>query len=208
MSTTFPNSAGRRILVFLKAPRPGSVKTRLAAALDDEAAAAIYRVLVARTLGVFEGSEGVELWYSPDEAEAEVRGLGRPGWRLQPQGPGDLGERLRRAVSGAFGEGAREVVVVGTDTPAMEREDLEAAWTRLADHDVVVGPAVDGGYWLLGLRKDCPGLFAGIPWSTAEVLSATLARAADLGLRVGRLRELRDVDTLEDWRAWLRTATA
>lgn len=180
----------------------------MAAALDDEAAAAIYRVLVARTLRVLEGCEGVELRYTPDEARAEVEGLGRPGWRFRPQGPGDLGERLRRALGSAFGEGAREVVVVGTDTPAMERADLEAAWASLADRDVVVGPAVDGGYWLIGLRKECPGLFTGIPWSTPEVLAATLGRAANLGLRVGCLRELRDVDTLEDWRAWLRMSAA
>jgi rSAM/selenodomain-associated transferase 1 len=191
-------------MVFLRAPRPGEVKRRLAASLDGEAAAAIYRVLVTRTLSAVTGENGVELWHTPDEAGDEVGYWARPGWRLRPQGEGDLGVRMQRAFESAFGEGAQRVVLVGTDTPGLTAEDVEEAYDRLLDHEVVVGPALDGGYWLIGMTSPRPELFADMPWSTGEVLRLTEERAAAGGLRVARLRELRDVDTLEDWRLWLR----
>lgn len=195
--------------MFLKAPRPGQVKTRLAADLDGEAAAGIYRMLVGLTLGRLEGFEDVELRYTPDdadaEAEVEVAGWRRQaGWRLRPQGQGDLGDRLERALAEAFGEGAGRVVIVGTDCPWLEASDLEEAFEALGRSEVVIGPAEDGGYWLLGLDRARPELLRGIPWSTPGVYDMTLRRAREAGLRVAELRRLRDVDTLEDWRAWLR----
>ncbi len=198
---------GGRVIVFLKAPRPGQVKTRLAADLDGEAAAGIYRMLVGRTLGRVEGLGDVELRYTPDDAEAEVEVEGwrrQAGWRLRPQGAGDLGERLGRALAEAFGEGAGRVVVVGTDCPWLEASDVGDAFAALGRSDVVMGPAEDGGYWLLGMDRARPELLRGIPWSTPGVYEATLQRAREAGLRVAELRRLRDVDTLEDWRAWLR----
>lgn len=197
-------SGERRLMVFLRAPRPGEVKRRLAASLDGEAAAAIYRVLVTRTLSAVTGDDGVELWHTPDDAGDEVSHWARPGWRLRPQGEGDLGERMQRAFESAFGEGAKRVVLVGTDAPGLTAADLEQAFDRLTANEVVLGPALDGGYWLIGMTAPRPELFADMPWSTGEVLRRTEERAVAAGLRVARLRELRDVDTLEDWRSWLR----
>lgn len=197
-------SGERRLLVFLRAPRPGEVKRRLAASLDGEAAAAIYRVLVTRTLAAATGEAAVELWHTPDDAAEEVRYWARPGWRMRGQGEGDLGVRMQRAFGSAFGEGAQRVVLVGTDTPGLTTKDVEEAFDRLKDHEVVLGPAKDGGYWLIGLSSPRPEMFTEIPWSTGEVLRLTEERAAAGGLRVARLRALRDVDTLEDWRSWLR----
>ena len=194
-----------RLLVFLKAPRPGFVKTRLARDLDAEAAAGIHRVLVERTLARVAAHPDVELRFAPDDAESEVKSWQRAGWRLRPQGPGDLGTRLSAATAEAFAEGSSRVLVIGSDCPDIEREDLRAAEEALSRYDVVLGPAEDGGYWLLGLRAPQPALFRDIAWGTSTVLTQTCERARSAGLEVHELRRLRDIDTLEDWRAWLRS---
>lgn len=193
-----------RLIVLLKAPRPGLAKTRLAAALDDHAAAAIYRVLIDRTLAALDAFPQVELRFTPDGAEPEIQPYLRNGWKMRPQGDGDLGVRLRRASDAAFAEGATRVVLIGTDCPALTGADVRDAFDALTELDVVLGPAEDGGYWLLGLRRPAPELFRDIPWSTPEALAATEAHARAAGLSVGLLRRLADVDSLEDWRRWLR----
>jgi rSAM/selenodomain-associated transferase 1 len=120
-----------------------------------------------------------------------------------------FGERLDRAFTEAFGTGARRVVVIGSDCPEIASDDIEKAWAALREFDLVLGPATDGGYWLLGLRAPQPQLFRGIPWSSATVLNETLARARPTGLSVHLLRELSDIDTVEDWRTFLaRNATS
>lgn len=195
-----------RVIVFVKAPRPGFAKSRLAESLDPEAAAAIYQVLLHRTVATLAFRTDVELRFTPADAEAEIASLSRPGWRLADQGPGDLGERMAKAVRGADADGALPVLLLGTDCPGLEPGDIDDAFAQLKEQDVVMGPAEDGGYWLLGLRGGYPDLFTNIPWSTPEVGAITLERARSAGLRVGRLRTLRDVDTLGDWREWLRSA--
>ncbi len=196
------------LIVFVKAPRPGQVKTRLAAAVGDTQAAEIYLRLLRRTVLAFSELPQVEVRFAPDEAEAEIRPWVLSPWRRRPQGEGDLGARLRRGFAEAFAGGARRVVVVGSDCPGVERGDIEAAWAALAAHDVVLGPARDGGYWLVGLRAPQPALFEEIAWGGSAVLCQTRERAAQRGLEVHLLRELADVDTLEDWEAYLRNARA
>lgn len=190
---------GDRLVVFVKAPRPGRVKTRLAAALGPEAAAAAYRALTERVLANVRELPGVELRYAPDDALAEIQPWLQPGWRARPQGEGDLGARLERAFGEAFAEGARRVVVIGSDCPAVSAGDVRAARASLTEADVVLGPARDGGYWLVGLSRPQPALFRDIPWSTDAVFALTRQRARELRLRTALLRELVDVDTLEDW---------
>lgn len=193
-----------RIIVFLKAPRPGFVKTRIAQQLDAEGAAAIYQVLVGITLSTLQARSDVELRFAPDDASAELGSWRRPGWRIRPQGDGDLGDRIGRAFGEAFSDGADRVLILGTDCPEMEVSDVDEAFRALERHEVVLGPALDGGYWLLGTREARPELVRDIPWSTERVFETTLLRAREAGLRVAALRRLRDVDTLEDWRTWLR----
>jgi rSAM/selenodomain-associated transferase 1 len=193
-----------RVIVFLKAPRPGFVKTRIAAQLDAEAAAAIYQVLVGITLSRLNGCQDVELRFAPDDAAAELGAWRRAGWNARPQGEGDLGERLCRAMTEAFTEGVAKVLILGADCPEFGAEDIQSAFDALQEHDVVLGPATDGGYWLVGLRRPLPDLFREIPWSTDQVFEMTRRRIVDAGLRVAELRRLRDIDTLEDWRTWLR----
>jgi hypothetical protein len=189
--------------VFLKAPRPGRVKTRLAKTLGAEAACAAYRHLVETLLHRLANLDHVDLCHAPDEAEQEILPWLRPGWRTTTQGAGDLGERLDRAFRNAFASGSRRVLVIGSDCPEITTADLEAGWSALESHDVVLGPAVDGGYWLVGLRAPQPSMFDAMPWSTSAILPATLDRCAAAGLTVQLLRTLADVDTEEAWRAYL-----
>ena len=192
--------AADRLIVFVKAPRPGSVKTRIAEALGAKAAAAIYRILAERVLANLAGLREVELRFAPDDALPEIAPWLRRGWRACPQGEGDLGVRLQRAFADAFAAGARRVVVIGSDCPEVGAADIREAWQALAGADVALGPARDGGYWLIGLAQPQPRLFTDMPWSTAGVFRQTVERAGALGLRVARLRQLADVDTAADWK--------
>ena len=192
-----------RLIVFVKAPRPGTVKTRLAEAIGAVAAAGAYRRLVEELLQNLRPLPKVELCYSPDSAGTEIVPWLREGWRCSKQGAGDLGQRLLAAFERAFADGANQVVVIGSDCPAVTTEDIGNAWRSLSSHDVVLGPAADGGYWLMGLREPHPEPFNNIPWSTPDVLSVTLKRIRRAELNVQLLRELYDVDTERDWREFL-----
>ena len=193
------------LLVFAKAPRPGEVKTRLARSLgrggapEHGAAAALYRRMGRQVVdAVAEGPAALTVCYDPPDAEAEVRDwLGPAPLHYWPQGEGDLGERMSRMFARAF-RGTGRVVLIGTDTPAIRAGTVARALSALDGADVVLGPAEDGGYYLVALRKPCPGLFAGISWSTGSVLSETVARALKPGLEVTFLEVERDVDTAED----------
>jgi hypothetical protein len=191
------------LVVFLKAPRPGAVKTRLIPALGEENATALYRVLaeegVRRTAPV--GGEYERLFFfAPDDARAEMEAwLGARGWL--PQEGRDLGGRMAAAFETAFREGAQRVAIVGTDAPWVSRERVLEALSALDAHPVVLGPARDGGYYLIALACPRAELFDGIAWSTSGVLRTTIAKARALGLPVRLLQPLTDIDTLEDVRA-------
>jgi len=201
-----PRDAARRqrLIIFVKAPRPGTVKTRLGAALGPKAAVQVYVELVEALVTRLASLPNVELRFAPDDAAAEIQPWRKPGWLLVPQGPGGLGRRLERAFGEAFARGARRVVVIGSDCPEVSPEDVELAWTALRRNDVVLGPARDGGYWLVALRRPQPALFRRISWSTERVLRQTLTRCQARRLKVRCLRELEDVDTEADWRAYRR----
>lgn len=189
----------RTLIVFAKVPRPGRVKTRLAAAIGDTAAASLYRTLGRRVLdGVRGGPYRVVAYIDPANELAGARDwLGGAGVDFRPQEGDDLGERLARAFRREL-ERARHVCAIGTDAPAVDRSVAERAFAELATSDLVLGPALDGGYYLIGARGHWPELFRGVPWSTEEVLTATLARANALRLRTATLDPLPDIDTVED----------
>jgi len=192
--------SGSALVVFVKHPAPGAVKTRLAAAIGPEAAARLYRALAEHVLEAttpLAGEYERLVFFDPPEALAEIRAW-LPGVRLLAQSSGDLGARMSDAFARAFARGAERVALVGTDAPGVSRESVKEALDALGAADVVIGPAEDGGYYLIGLRAPRPGLFAGIAWSTPSVREETLARAAAAGLSVRELLPLRDVDTLED----------
>lgn len=188
-----------RIVVFLKAPRPGQVKTRLAASIGAEAACQAYILLAETFLSQLVSFSDVELRFAPDDACDEIgRFQLHPAWKMKQQGAGDLGQRMERAVLESLAE-VDAVLCLGTDCPYVGMEDIRQAFGILAEHDAVLGPAVDGGYWAVGLRKSERNLFHEMPWSTAEVLEITRNRLAVAKMSFQELRELEDVDDLESW---------
>lgn len=191
-----------RLVVFLRAPRLGQVKSRIAATVGEAAALRIYERLVSKVLGNLASLPDLELRFTPDDARDEIWAWIRPGWNAAAQGGGDLGQRMLRAFETHFNTGARRVVVIGSDSPDVNAEDVREAWKALEDHEVVLGPACDGGYWLIGLRRPEGALFEGMEWSNHRVLAETLRRAEARRLSCRQLRMLRDIDTVEDWRAW------
>ena len=195
--------AHRKLIVFVKAPRPGTVKTRLAEAIGSADACKAYRVLVETLLEQLAELPEVELRFSPADAAREIQPWLRAGWEARPQGTGDLGQRLVSAFAEAFSAGVKRVVIIGSDCPAVAVADIECAWSALLSHDVALGPARDGGYWLIGLRQPQPEFFHSIPWSTADVLRETQQRARLLKLKTYLLRELTDVDTVNDWHEFM-----
>lgn len=194
-----------QVIVFLREPRAGLVKTRLASAIGARQAARLYRAFVQDTLHAAASLSGadLEVRFTPSLAKrSRILSLAPRGsrrrWVLRPQSTGGLGERLSRAARDAFRQGAASVILLGSDCPLLGSGELKAADNALRRNDVVLGPARDGGYYLIGLSRPAPGLFRNVPWSTPEVLGKTLERAEALGLTIALLRELPDVDTLGD----------
>ncbi|HEY5790967.1 MAG TPA: TIGR04282 family arsenosugar biosynthesis glycosyltransferase [Gammaproteobacteria bacterium] len=195
------DSGNRRLLVFAKAPEPGAVKTRLIPALGAGAAADLHARLLERTLetACSAGVARVCLCCAPDRTHpAFASAAGRWPLELCDQAQGDLGQRMHAALAEALQQAAT-ALLIGSDCPDLAAADLAAAFAALADHDAVLGPAVDGGYYLVGLaRPPSPALFAGIDWGGPRVLVQTRARLVALGWRWRELRTLRDVDRPED----------
>jgi rSAM/selenodomain-associated transferase 1 len=192
----------KHLLVFARQPVLGRVKTRLAAGIGEVAALAVYQELLTITAAaVAAAAVPATVWL----ADAPVTAAELPEWPglpWQPQAAGDLGQRMAGAFASAFAAGAAQVAIIGTDCPGLQAAHLTQAFALLADHDMVLGPTTDGGYYLLGMNELHLPLFAGKEWSTATVRAATLADAAQLGLRVALLPELADVDNEADLRAW------
>ncbi len=189
------------IILFAKFPRPGRVKTRLIGALTSEQAAEVYRRLLVLSLDTLRAVADARIILAGAPDAADFSDYVDSTIEFRPQGDGDLGRRLSRGMAAAFEAGSPRVVVVGADCPRMTPGDLSRAFELLEEHDVVIGPAIDGGYYLLGLRRPAPMLLEGIDWSSERVLAQTQARAANAGLRVALLEVRRDVDTIEDIRA-------
>lgn len=185
------------LLVFLRAPVLGKVKTRLAATLGKKRALEIYSLLLKHTI-----EQGAQLgvdrqaWYA-DELPAEEP-CAALGYSVHQQAGADLGERMQRAFDGGFASGHSPIIIIGTDLPQLSEALLREALKALETHDAVIGPANDGGYYLLGLRKPCPEIFQGKSWSTDSVFKQTTADLKRLCRTWKTLPELIDIDTEED----------
>jgi rSAM/selenodomain-associated transferase 1 len=187
------------LLIFVKNPIAGKTKTRLAATVGDEKALKMYHQLMTWTRDQAVPLEEVDryLFYSNWVEEED-------GWpqayfqKLVQKGPG-LGERMQHGFEHAFQRGHQSVIIIGSDCPGVTTELLTEAYRKLQSNDVVIGPALDGGYYLLGLRQMEPSLFQDMAWSTESVLPDTIQRAQAAGLSVAQLTPLSDVDYLEDW---------
>jgi rSAM/selenodomain-associated transferase 1 len=190
--------------VFAKAPVPGRVKTRLARDIGSAAAAAVYRQLGRQIVAAAVGSGyRTIVWFTPATGRDAVRAWldGFDAVVFCPQASGNLGTRLAHAFGRSFASGDRAVVIIGTDAPGVDRHIVKEAFRALRGHDLVLGPSLDGGYYLIGLSAPQPALFRAIPWSTKDVLRVTEGRARGLGLTFRLLRPLRDVDKAGDARA-------
>lgn len=191
------------LMIFMRYPQPGRTKTRLIPALGPEGAAQLYRSLVVQTLAQVailqrERPIAVELWFTGGTLAQMQTWLGTDYYVYRSQVAGDLGERMAAAFRAAFQAGTERAVLIGTDCPDLTAAHLATALSALTDHDLVLGPAQDGGYYLIGLRQPVPALFSHIPWGTATVAEQTLAIAARVGLSVHCLPVLADLDRPED----------
>ena len=191
------------LVVFARAPELGRVKTRLAAEVGAERALAIYRELASRVLdAVRDGPHQIVIAHSPADAEPGMRAWLGDAFAYAPQCDGNLGARMTHAFASTLEAGAERVVLIGTDCPTIGAETVAAAFAALDEADVVFGPALDGGYYLVGARKLHPLLFQAVPWSSERTLAVSLDLARRAGLRLALLPSMRDVDTAADWRAY------
>lgn len=207
-------STSAAILLFVRAPEAGRVKTRLAAEIGAEAALRVYRRLAEHAVAearALAPEAALRIHVTPADAIGAVRGwLGGEAVYL-PQSGDDLGARMRAAFEAAFADGHRRVVIIGSDLPGLSSDALRRALAALDSRRAVLGPARDGGYWLLGLREMVTGVFGGIAWSTDRVLATTLERLRAAGCEPALLEELGDVDRATDlpdgWREWAMGTT-
>ncbi|MCI0683157.1 MAG: TIGR04282 family arsenosugar biosynthesis glycosyltransferase [Gemmataceae bacterium] len=186
--------------VFAKWPEPGRAKTRLADATSPEFAARAADAMLRDTLDRLVDVPA-ERWlaFAPADQAAAFRDLAANRYRLIPQGDGDLGARMERFIRDRIDGGAERVVLVGADSPTLPVEHVHDAFHRLHDVDLVLGPATDGGYCVIGCRRRVPPVFRGVAWGTSTVLRDTVARLDD-SWRLALLPPWYDVDTLDDWR--------
>jgi rSAM/selenodomain-associated transferase 1 len=186
---------------MLRVPGAEPVKTRLHASLGVGAATLLYRCFVLDTLEAAAGVPGLEVVaaYSPASAAREMAGLA-PGVRAIPQRGDDLGARMANLVTDLLGAGHGAALVTGSDLPTLPAARFAEAARALAGGgaDVVLGPSEDGGYYVVGLTRPAPALFADMRWSALDVFAVTCGRAQALGLRVHRLPPWYDVDTTAD----------
>jgi rSAM/selenodomain-associated transferase 1 len=189
-----------RLLIMSRAPLAGQVKTRLIPALGAERAARLHARLLELTAVEMLGARlcPVTLCCTPDTEHPAFRRLARYGANLAPQAGGDLGERMEHALAEAL-RSTQCAIVIGTDCPLLDADLIEQSIAALTqDCDAVLGPAEDGGYYLLGVRRSDSRLFRDIAWGSATVLRQTRERLAALGYRWLELRMLWDVDRPED----------
>lgn len=195
------------LIIFTRYPEPGKTKTRLIPALGAEGAADLQRQMTEYTLWQAKElqnlrSVSIEVRYDGGQQQLMQDWLGYD-IVCRSQGKGDLGSRMTRSHEFAVKSGIDHVVIIGTDCPGLNAEVMAQAFHQLhLAHDLVLGPAMDGGYYLIGLSRLLPELFIGISWGTAEVFQQTVAIAQKLNLSIAYLTPLADVDRPEDLSIW------
>jgi rSAM/selenodomain-associated transferase 2/rSAM/selenodomain-associated transferase 1 len=198
----------RTLILFARHPIAGRAKTRLIPALGAEGAAALHRRLVLRALRTGHeacraGHADFEVHFDGGTEQAMSHWLGDNA-RFLPQASGDLGERIAGAFEESFRAGSTATVIIGSDCPDLSPEVISTAFARLTETPVVLGPAQDGGYYLIGMSRPVPELFRGIPWGTDRVLADSLAVLERRGWKAAMLNPLTDIDRPEDLAVWHR----
>ena len=194
------------LMIFVKYPEPGMVKTRLTPGISSEEASDFHRAIASDIITAHSGCPAFDpiVFFAPPDREVDFLDWLGSATRLEPQDGSDLGEREHNAFTRALGPGDgfgyEKAAVIGTDCPSLDNERIEHVFNLLDHHDVVIGPAADGGYYLMGLSAPRQGLFTDIEWGSPEVLEMTLQAAKKESLDTAMLGKLYDVDTIEDLR--------
>jgi uncharacterized protein len=188
------------LIVMAKAPLAGFAKTRLVPALGEHGAAQLAERLLEHTMleASKAGAHAITLACAPDTTHAAFERQRQRGAGLLAQGEGHLGARMQRCFEHAFAQGARRVLMIGTDAPALDAAMLRRAAQALDDNEAVFVPAADGGYALIGLRRLLPSLFDNMPWSTGAVMSITRERLSQAAMRHTELPTVHDIDEPAD----------
>ena len=191
------------LIVFVKNPVPGAVKTRLQTRYAPKQVAALYTAFVRDVLARAERIDVDQrvIAFDPPDAESEVRTLfggGKAQWQYVPQVQDDLGTRMRDALVQQLDAGASGAVLIGTDIPSLPAHHITQAYDLLRTKDVVLGPSVDGGYYLVGVSKPMPEIFEDVEWSTSSVLAQTIDRVQRAGHTLGLVPPWFDVDTPDE----------
>jgi uncharacterized protein len=186
------------LIMFTRYPRPGQAKTRLIPALGPEGAARLQIAMTQHSLRQARGLEQPIAIYYTNGEEPELRDWLGEDLRYCTQAAGDLGAKMLGAFWDSLGDETGAAVIIGTDCPGIDTQLLAQTFEALQTSDLVLGPALDGGYYLIGLRRVIPALFENIPWSSDQVLSQTQAIANRLNLSIHLLPELPDIDRPED----------
>jgi hypothetical protein len=192
------------LIVFARFPVPGKTKTRLIPKLGEHGAARLHRDMTRYTIGSaneLPPEIRIELWCDGG-SEHEIRESFGSDAPVRFQADGDLGKRMFVSFSYSFGRGFGSVVLVGTDCPSLTPDIMKRAFELLETTDCVIGPAHDGGYYLIGLNRSCREIFEGISWGRSDVLDQTLAKAHASGLSISLLDVLHDIDRPEDIPLW------
>lgn len=189
------------ILFFVKYPEKGQVKTRLSTELNETIAVELYRNFILDLLTMLEKlGAPFQICFSPvNSQEKFMKWLGDDYSYVPQQGEG-LGQRMKNALIHAFGQGFRRAVIIGSDSPDLRGNLIHEAFSFLKTHDAVIGPSLDGGYYLIGFNSGSffPKAFDGIKWSTDTVFRDTISILEKARLRIHKLPEWRDIDTLAD----------
>ena len=198
--------AEQHLIIFTRYPEPGKTKTRLIPALGVEGAANLQRQMTEFTLSkVKKMCKSTAISFEVRFADGNLQLM--QSWlgtelNYQLQGKGDLGKRMENSFLDAFNQGAKKVVIIGIDCPGVNAQILSEAFEKLEDCDLLLGPAVDGGYYLISLKRVIGQLFTNIDWGTDQVLKQTVDIAKQLDLSVNYLQTLADVDRPEDLAIW------
>lgn len=192
--------------IFVKQPLPGQVKTRLCPPLRPEQAADLYLQLLTETVERMQQGDAYDLTLCFD-GERQWFASRFPGLGLWSQRGNDLGQRMSTAFSEFFSRGYQRVVLIGSDSPDLPIERVAEAMNLLSSVDLVLGPATDGGYYLIGKSHHVPQLFENIPWSSDNVLTRTLQMAADLHLSTRQLESWEDLDDFDALQRYLERTT-
>ncbi len=197
-----PSKAARCLTVFVRDPEPGRVKTRLASSCGNLFTAELYGYFVDDLLeALAPGNYDLELFFTPAEREIEIRQRFGGRFSYIPQEGEGLGERMEKAFRSCFARGFASTLLIGSDFPDLTAEVIEKAFMALENgYDAAVGPAFDGGYYLIGFRADTfhPAVFSGMPWGENSVFEKTVNRLHARGYRVHQAPPWQDIDTEQD----------